>query len=366
MKYIFTILALILIVAAVCMGKTDSQINKQTLTFDTIRVSFNYDIQDTLTTICDTLVTKVERSNSILSAIKKIISECKRRKIFGIPLDLIITFAFGIIATMFGVFLNYYLTTRKKRINFQRMYIFFLTTVLDAAMKQSENVKALVELLTEEKTYSIYKMKAISSFNFNSLRKVPLELIIDKILKSRKQAEEFKYISTNLDVLETISIRYIVDFETMVTKFNNYLDEWNYNINKIREIFDTGAQLYKTTYKRGKDPFFDKFDEIFANYQDQEDQRDYYITNIYLLKPLQNLCKEKIENPNSVYLNRHVLACMGAFDDWKRAKEVYIDIFSSYIESIEEKVKSIDKNIFVLFKVKLSLNKNKKDSAAVK
>lgn len=191
-------------------------------------------------------------------------------------------------------------------------------------------------------------------FNLNALNKLPLDTIIEKNMKRKTQSVILSTLLTKLNILDSVSNRYQVDFEKMVDKFNQYLKTWNYNIDKIREGFDSYVTFFKNNggYRRGVDLFFDEFDIIYSTFQKQGDYLDYYVTIEYLLDPLHQLCKEHMENITALTLLNHILACKASFNDYVLTKEIYTDIFTKYSKLTKDSSDFIEININDIFKNK--------------
>ncbi|MCK4664800.1 MAG: hypothetical protein KAT68_18155 [Bacteroidales bacterium] len=299
----------------------------------------------------DSIAKNISFSNEILNKINSNLIKTIPKSILGLPVNLIITFLLSLIVSLISVYWAYYNTTIRKRNNLIILYKYMINFLIKATKEQSNNFIKLTELLKAKKSFVVYPLEMKCDFNLNALKKLPLDIIIEKIMKRKTQSRILSTFLTKLNILDSISNRYQVDFEKMVDKFNQYLKVWNYNIDKIREGFDSYVTFFKTSggYRRGVDVFFDKFDIIYFTFQKQEDYLDYYVTIEYLLNPLHKLCKDNMENITALTLLNHILACKASFDDYVRTKEIYYDIFTNYSKLIQDSSDFIENNIDNVF-----------------
>ncbi|MBC8527032.1 MAG: hypothetical protein H8D22_09305 [Candidatus Cloacimonetes bacterium] len=291
-------------------------------------------------------------SIEILNQINMNILKILPKSILGIPISILFTILLTLIISLICVYFAYYLSTIKKRKNLIILFKYMISLLIQASKNQSQNFKKIIELLNEKKNYHDYPLGMKCNFNLNLLNRLPLDIIIEKIIKKKTKSEILSNFLTHLNILDTISNIYKVDHEKMVYKFNQYLKSWNYNIDKIREAFDSYVSYFKLQggYKRGVDTFFDDFDLIYSNLQKQKEYLDYYVTIEYFLDPLHDLCKRNIANITALTLLNHILACKASFNDYLRTKEIYSGICTHYMNKINESSDFLEKNLENVFK----------------
>ncbi len=267
------------------------------------------------------------------------------------PFDIIIPFILSLIVALISVYTAHYLSVMKRRKNLVKTYKFVVKQLISASNDQSENFNKMIEILEEEKTYTNHPLDVNCNFSLNSLNKLPLDLIIEKIILDDSKSELFADFLKQLNILDVISNRYLKNHDVMIDKFNQYLKDWNYNIGKIREIFDNYRQYLQSqgVYARGNDPFFDALDLIFYNYSNLPNYLDYYISIEHLIKPIRQLCKDNSDNRLVLPLLNHILGCEGAFINYVEAKKVYIRIYSGYRDKIIEASDFLHNNLDDVF-----------------
>jgi len=296
----------------------------------------------------------ISSSNSIeiLNQINTNILKCIPKSILGIPINILFTFLLSLIVSLISVYWAYYQSTIKKRKNLIILFKYMISFLIQAANDQSQIFKKIIELFNEEKTYYDYPTGMKCNFNLNLLNRLPLDIIIEKIIKKKTKPEILSNFLSQLNILDSISNRYQDDYDKMEAKFNQYLKSWNYNIDKIREAFDSYVTYFESQggYRRGVDVFFDDFDLIYSNLQKQPDHLDYYIIIEYFLNPLHNLCKRNMANITALTLLNHILACKASFDDYLRIKKFYSDVFTHYMNKINESSDFLENNLENLFK----------------
>ena len=262
-----------------------------------------------------------------------------------------VRFVLPLLVALISVYWAHKLTIQSKRKRMIELYKYMLDYLCTASEQQKENFKSLVSKLEEKKSYTIYSLKAKTDFNVSMLNKIPLEIVLDKVTKKRSKLI-IRNLLNSINILDTISKRYVIDHERMAEKFNQYLKDWNYNIDNIRKTYDNFLVYFKSTgeYKKGVDIFFDDFNDIYKEYSEQDNYLDFYVTCKFLLNPLYDTCLKHSANINAFQVLNYVISSRAAFKNYETAKNVYIDIFKDYTKNIETSIGFINQNIDDIFK----------------
>lgn len=227
-----------------------------------------------------------------------------------------------------------------------------LEVLLIATEKQTKKVNEYIEQLNQEKIINL-DFTFVVGFNTKSIRIIsPPEIFDLYVLKTGEdnsaRLENFNSLLKQLDLIDGLAVSFRSSFEYSQKHFIRYEDQWNENIEVIRDLHDKWITVLTSQDKDPRDdPFLKELIEIYHRNAKTESFRDMYISEGSLINP--TLEKARTLQPNffGELLLTPLLKCLDAVNNHRNLRQVKLKEYETYKEllgDISEKLLTIKTN----------------------
>jgi hypothetical protein len=263
----------------------------------------------------------------------------KESSIFGVSMDTVFTVFTTIAIFILGVIIERRIELRKENKRLKELEEYFIKLVElseKAVIKQADGFKDFADKLVEKKEQHFHLLD-VSAFSMAPIKEIDKKDLFTIFIKRKKgdigtKTELFRKLLGNIEHIDNIKTSYKEVYSTYIDKFDKFQHDYNDNLIVTSDSYDNMLTYNEANkIKPETDLFLLRLDRIRAAWAGLEkegvDYRDRYIAREKYIEPIRTLCRESIGDQRSVYVLKHIMNCIYAFDNMEELKKFYSDHF---------------------------------------
>jgi len=277
----------------------------------------------------------------------------KESSILGVSIDTIFTVFTTIAIFVLGVFIERKAEKKKekKRLNQLEEYFIKLIELSEpAVLRQADAFKEFSDKLLEKKEQHLHLLD-ISSFSMEPIKEIDKKDLFAIFIKTKKgdvglKTELYRKLFGNIEHIDNIKNSYKETYRVFMEKFYKFQDDYNEALKVTSEAYDN-MLTYNQANKinPAADPFLLRLDRIRAKWTALEkagiDFRDRYVAKENYLEPVRILCRESVGDQRAVYVLKHIMESIYAFENMEELKKFHSDHFKLDSETLKKSVTEI-------------------------
>jgi hypothetical protein len=277
----------------------------------------------------------------------------KESSVLGISMDTIFTVLTTLAIFVLGVIIERRIELKKenKRLGELEEYFIKLIELSEKAiLKQADGFKDFADKLVEKKEQHFHLLD-VSAFTVRPIKEISNKDLFSIFIKGKKgdigtKTELFRKMVSNIEHIDNIKTSYKDNYSTYIDKFEKFQRDYNENLIVTSDAYDSMLTYNEANkIKPESDPFLLSLDRIRAAWADLEkegiDYRDRYIAREKYIEPIRTLCRESIGDQRSVYVLKHIMNCIYAFDNMEELKKFYSEHFNIEAKSLRTSIGEI-------------------------
>ncbi len=277
----------------------------------------------------------------------------KESSILGVSVDTIFTVFTTIAIFILGIIVERIIEQRKEEKRLKELEEYFIRLVElseKAVLKQADGFKDFADKLLEKKDQDFHLLD-VSAFSMEPFKEIDKKDLFTIFIKNKKgdikiKTEFFRKLLGGIEHLDNIKTSYKNVYSAYIDKFDKFQRDYNENLIVTSDAYDNMRTYNEANkIKPEDDPFLFKLDRIRASWASLEkegvDYRDRYIAMEKYIEPIRILCREASGDQRSVYVLKHIMNCIYAFDNIETLKKFYSDHFKLDSDSLKKSFSDI-------------------------
>ena len=255
--------------------------------------------------------------------------------IFGISLDTIFTVITTISIFIVGYIVNRKIEEKKETKRLKELEEYFETLIHLMESPVRKQVKALIrfsKILKEEKEQH-YNFEDVSIYVLDQIHEIDNKDLYSIYLKRKAgsvpaKTKLFEVLRTKIAHIENIRNSLKDSFTLLDGLYQKYQDTYNTHLKVTSDAYDNmRSQNEQNNINPANDPFFHALDNIRGQWAALEQEgiefQDRYIAKEHYIDPVRTLCTQSVADPRAVFVLKHIMECLYAYNNIEEMRSVY-------------------------------------------
>lgn len=277
----------------------------------------------------------------------------KESSILGISMDTIFTVLTTLAIFVAGIIVNRKIEVSKEKRRLKELEEYFIKLIElceKSVLKQADGFKDFAEKLIEKKDQHFHLID-VSAFSMEPIKEIDKKDLFAIFIKGKKgevgpKTELFRKLIGNIEHMDNIKTAYKREFQVFINKFDKFQHDYNENLKVTSDAYDNMRTFNEAKkIKPEDDPFLLELDRIRAEWAGLEkegiDFRGQYVTREKYLEPIRKLCRDSIGDQRAVYILKHIMECIYAFENMEELKIFYSQHFTIDSDSLRKSLSEI-------------------------
>lgn len=277
--------------------------------------------------------------------------------ILGISLDTVFTVLTTLTVFIAGYVINRKIEASKERKRLKELEEYFIKLIElcePSVIKQADGFKDFAGKLIEKKDQHFHLLD-VSAFSMDPIKEIDKKDLFAIFVKGKKgvvgaKTELFRKLIGNIEHMDNIKTAYKREFQVFIQKFDKFQHEYNENLKVTSEAYDNMRTFNEANkIAPGADPFLLELDGIRVKWASLEkegiDFRGRYVTREEYIEPLRELCRKSIGDRRAVFVLKHTMECIYAFENMEELKHFYSDHFKTDSDTLRRSLAEIKEGL---------------------
>ena len=277
----------------------------------------------------------------------------KESSILGVSIDTIFTVLTTLVIFIAGILIERWIESKREKRRLKELEEYFIKLIElceKSVLKQADGFKDFSAKLIEKKDQHFHLID-VSAFSMEPIKEIEKKDLFTIFVKIKKgeiglKTELFRKLLGNIEHMDNIKTAYKREYQAFTNKFEKYQQDYNDNLKITSEAYDQMRTFNEANkIKPDADPFLSKLDDIRVKWTELEkegiDFRDRYVTREKYIEPLRDLCRESMGDQRAVYVLKHTVESIYAFENMEELKTFYSKHFTVDSDSLRKSMNEI-------------------------
>ena len=253
--------------------------------------------------------------------------------------DTIVTVLFSFIIFTAGVLVNVVFKLIQRYFERKRTRVYFFSIIENIAEYTKKQIDPFDKIITslQMKNHEMIYFTSISANSLNLFEKLSFDKVYDAffsgiVFNRKKKREAFNQIQNKSELIRQINYKLSTDISELENKFHIYEQDWNKEIDRIREFYDNiRQQQFSGSLDHKLTDFALSFNEIFYEWSQQEDRANRTIVKAFLIEKLDSdFFRQYKEFKEAMVLQNYSISALMFYKNMENIYNSYSDIFAHY------------------------------------
>lgn len=253
--------------------------------------------------------------------------------------DTIVTVLFSFIIFTAGVLVNVVFKLIQRYFERKRTRVYFFSIIENIAEYTKKQIDPFDRIITslQMKNHEMIYFTSISANSLNLFEKLSFDKVYDAffsgiVFNRKKKREAFNQIQNKSELIRQINYKLSTDISELENKFHIYEQDWNKEIDRIREFYDNiRQQQFSGSLDHKLTDFALSFNEIFYEWSQQEDRANRTIVKAFLIEKLDSdFFRQYKEFKEAMVLQNYSISALMFYKNMENIYNSYSDIFAHY------------------------------------